>query len=152
MRQFIANLWPIKIWMGVVPLSVPLAVCWRTSPLIWLFDDWLNPMMFAGVMVLSWAVGWYGAVIAGWPILAPLYHSQGLANGAPYQIGDYVLILTRKHGGRVARVYAIWKERDQVRVDLGEDAKEKCEDVFSYYEILRESNPPDQDAPPTAAL
>lgn len=62
---------------------------------------------------------------------------RGLRNGAPYRVGDYVRILARRQRGRVARVYDVWAERDQVRVELGQEASERVEDVFSHFGVCR---------------
>ncbi len=137
-RQFIADNGPARLWMGVVPLAVPALVCWLVAPLPWLIDHWLNPVLFAGLLLVAWAVGWFAAIIPGWLVLGPLYHDQGLRNGAPYRVGEYARVLTRRRCcGQVARVYEVWAERCQVRLDLGEAARERVEDVFSYFEVCR---------------
>ena len=61
-------------------------------------------------------------------------------NGAPFHNGDMVHILVGKHRGKIARVYEIWEERKEVRVDIGEQAKKDVEDVYSYTEVCRESS------------
>ncbi len=83
MRCLIANDWPVWLWMRLVPLSVPIAVCWQTDPLPWLFDCWYHAVLFAGILVLAWTLGWYSAALVGVPILGTVYYSQGLSNGAP---------------------------------------------------------------------
>jgi hypothetical protein len=72
-------------------------------------------------------------------ILGPIYYEQGLRNGAPYHPGDSVRILVGRHAGQVATVYQIWPERGQVRVDLGEEARERTSDVFGYVAVMRAS-------------
>jgi hypothetical protein len=138
MQRFIADNWPGRLWMALVPLAVPAAVWWLVRPLPWLLDDWLNPVLFAGLLVLAWGVGWFAAIIPGWFLLGPLYYSWGLSNGAPYRVGDTVKVLARRQRGRVARVYEVWAERLQVRLDFGEAAREQVEDVFAYFEVRRE--------------
>ena len=61
-------------------------------------------------------------------------------NGAPFHDGDMVHILAGKHRGKIVRVYKIWEERKEVRVDIGEQAKKDVEDVYSYTEVCRESS------------
>ena len=150
MQRFIADNWPARLWMGVVPFAVPAAVCWFVDPLPWLLNHWLNAVLFAGLLVLAWGVGWFAVIIPGWLLLGPLYYSQGLRNGAPYRVGDYVRVVARRQRGQVARVYEVWAERNQVRLELGEVARERVEDVFSYLEVCRESNP-NKSLQPTAA-
>jgi hypothetical protein len=135
-QWFIADNWPARLWMGVV--TVPALVCWSAHPLPWVLSHWLNAALFAGLLVLAWAVGWFAALIPAWFLLGPLYYGQGLDNGAPYQVGDYIRVLSRRYRGRVVRVYELWAERQQVRVELGEAARERVEDMFSYFEVCRE--------------
>lgn len=137
MQQFIADNWPARLWMGVVPLAVPALVCWFVAPLNWLLDHWLNVALFAGLLLLAWAVGWFAAIIPGWLVLGPLYHDQGLCNGAPYRVGEDVRVLARRRSGQVAQVSEVWAERCQVRLDLGQVARQRVEDVFSYFEVCR---------------
>jgi transcription antitermination factor NusG len=59
-------------------------------------------------------------------------------NGGPFHKGDTVRILVGPHEGRVSRVYEEWKERNQVKVDLGAELSRKVEDVFSFIELKRE--------------
>lgn len=67
-----------------------------------------------------------------------LWNIRARVNGAPFQRGDCVQILTGLHRGRVARVYEVWGERNQVRVELGEQEKSETKDVFPHLEVFRE--------------
>lgn len=142
MQRLIADNWPGRLWMLLIPLAVPAAVCWYVGPWPWLVSHWFNTVLFAGILVLAWVVGLFAAIIPGWLLLGPLYYSQGLDNGAPYVVGDSVRVLARRQRGRVTRVYAVWAERNQVRLELGEIAMERVGDVFSYVEVCREPHPP----------
>jgi hypothetical protein len=147
-QRFFADNWPLRLWMGIVPFAVPATVCWYVAPLPWLLSHWLNPVVFAGVLLLAWGVGCVAAIIPGLLLLGPLYYIQGLRNGAPYRVGDHVRVLACRHRGRVVRVYDLWKERNQVRVELGDEERERVTDVFSYFEVCRQPNPPNQGAAP----
>jgi hypothetical protein len=48
-----------------------------------------------------------------------------------------VIILIGENRNKVVEIYDIWQERLQVRVNLGEERKEKCQDVFFDYQVLR---------------
>lgn len=84
----------------------------------------------------SLTLGWFTALLVGWVVLGPLYHERALKNGAPFEVGARVHILTGPYQGRVACVYAAWQQ-GEVRVECGEEAKRKFQDVFSPVEILR---------------
>lgn len=136
-QYFVAENGPARVWgltCSLAGLVVAIALCqprWASladpSTLAWL----------AGAAALGCAIGGYGGLLVGWPILGPLYYDQCLRNGAPYRTGDRVQILSRPHRGRVVTIYEIWDERNQVRVDLGPEAKKRVTDVFAYVEVCR---------------
>lgn len=88
-----------------------------------------------GTIVMGAACG----VVSTWVFLRALWHILARINGAPFRNGDVVQIRVGEHRGRVATVYEEWKQRGEVRVDLGERAKKDLKDVFSYVELCRES-------------
>jgi hypothetical protein len=141
-QRLIAGDWPARLWFGVVPLVVPAGLYWYIGPLPWVLSHWLNAVLFTGLLTLAWCLGWFAAVIPGWLLLGPLYHFQGLRNGAPYRVGENVRVLVGRQRGRVAPVYEVCAERDRVRVDLGREARERAEDVFSYSEVCRTPDTP----------
>jgi len=149
-QWFFAHNWPARLWLAVAPFAVPAAVCWLVRPLPWLLDHWLNAVAFAGTLVLAWLVGWFAANLLGWFVLAPLYYDQALRNGAPFRVGDSVRLLAGPHAGRVVWVYEVWGERGQVRVELGEQARDRVEDVYSDVEVCREAAAPGPARQPAA--
>jgi hypothetical protein len=138
-QRFFAQNWPVRLWMGIVPFTMPAVVCWLVRPVPWLLAHWLNIPMFAGILILAWVLGWYVAILVGWFVLGPLYYGQALRNGAPFRVGESVRLLTGPHAGRVVRVYEIWAERNEIRVDLGEQARDRVEDVYAYVQVCREA-------------
>jgi hypothetical protein len=72
-------------------------------------------------------------------VLYGLWHLRAKINGAPFRKGDVVQILVGQYRGQVACIYEEWRDRKQVRVDLGEQAGKDVEDVFSYIEVCRQS-------------
>jgi hypothetical protein len=79
-------------------------------------------------------IGLILGVIFIWGFLS---HIAALFQGWPFKVGEEVVILTGKHKNTVAQIYEIWKERGQVRVDLGEELKESVKDVFGAVEVCR---------------
>jgi hypothetical protein len=61
-------------------------------------------------------------------------------NGGPFRLGDVVRVLVGRHRDRVGHIYTMWTERNQARVDLGEEARKDTTDVFGYDEICRETD------------
>jgi hypothetical protein len=151
-QRLIADSWPARLWMGVVPFAAPAAVLWITNLWAWLQSHGLNMLPLIALLFLAWVVGWFGAIIPGWLLLGPMYHAQGLSNGAPYRVGDLVRVPARRHRNRVARVYEVWAERDQVRLELDDNQRERVKDVFSYFEVCRQPNSPKNALRPTGHL
>ena len=79
-----------------------------------------------------------------WPFAGRLV---GRFNGAPFEGGDVVCILVGPNRDRTVRVYAVWSERGQVRVELGESEKAAITDVFGYWEICRTAPREDEREP-----
>lgn len=66
-------------------------------------------------------------------------------NGAPHEAGERVTVLSGPHAGKVSTIYEIAKGQGGQpvpRVDLGEEARHKCQDVFEEYSLLRMSSRP----------
>lgn len=125
--------------MGAVPFSLPIAVCLHVKPVAWILDHWMNAIGFVLILILSWGVGWFLATLAGWFVIGPLYYEQACRNGAPFHVGDSVRLLIGPHAGRMVNVCQVWDGRGAVRVELGEQAREQLDDVYSELEVCRES-------------
>jgi hypothetical protein len=70
-----------------------------------------------------------------WPFI---FQIGSKVNGAPFQKGELVHILNGRYRDKVGHIYEIWKERNSVLVDLGEETKKDGPHEFSYNEICRE--------------
>ena len=103
------------------PLGIPIAV-----------DKMMVEMVIA--IVSAPALGWMVACIVLVPIFVPI---AVRIQGGPFKAGDDVWILSGKHKNVRTRVYEVWHERGEVRVDLGSQAKESCDDVFDDYAVCR---------------
>jgi hypothetical protein len=68
-------------------------------------------------------------------------------NGYFLRKDDWVRILVGPYRGRVFRVYEVWAQRGQVRVEIDEQSRKEVTDVFSEAEICRAKNP-EPAAPP----
>ena len=84
--------------------------------------------------VAAGGAAFVASVFVLWPFAGRLV---GRFNGAPFEVGQVVCILVGPNRDRTARVYDVWSERGQVRVELGETEKATCKDVFGYWEICR---------------
>jgi len=87
------------------------------------------------VVTVAAALGWMFGFLALAFIGPAIYHFVLWINCRPYQAGDCVQVLAGPHRGRVARIYEIWEERGQYRVELGEQAARDIEDVVSFLDI-----------------
>jgi hypothetical protein len=126
------------------PLKIALAagvagmMAWTARTLLSAYrPTFLGTVWFVFMMIVAGVLGFLVAVVAAAILLPPLYRLRGVKNGAPYAVGDEVLILAGPHRGQVARVYQVWSEWQGVRVELGDQERDQVTDVFSYVEVCR---------------
>lgn len=111
---------------------------------------WTGSILFPTLTVSLWSVGQFvilvamaaclGVMLAAFPggmLLGFVLRWVECKNGAPFHKGDEVIILSKRFPGRVARVYEVWADRHEVRLELGEDERQKVTDVFSYTDVCR---------------
>ncbi|QDV72063.1 hypothetical protein [Botrimarina mediterranea] len=116
-------------------------------------------------VILFWGMHKEGIVLAGapvflWVILAaapaslagfvagafflwmPIGNLAAWLQGWPFNDGEEVVVLSGKYKGTVAQVYEsdVWKERGQVRLALGEEAKKSFTDIFCAVQVTRTSS------------
>jgi len=127
---------------GVFLVSVFSVVC---SPLWENSSDSVSRAEFVLAVVAAYPLGALLASLFLGPFLYPLVQRCA---GAPFSVGDQVLILQGRRKGKIAEVYEVWSERRQVRLRLSDDERETVSDVFSDHQILRKRKP-NQSALPT---
>jgi hypothetical protein len=104
-----------------------------------------------GALLLDWSLaGWIllaalplagiGYVIGICFIWMILGHIAARLQGWPFFEGEEVVILVGRHKGRVARIYEVWEPRGQVRLELGDAAKESVTDVYCAVAVTRANN------------
>jgi hypothetical protein len=133
-HYFFAQGW--LLFVGPVAMALLLGA---GAGRIW-WDGAPMPRVTAGavVTVLCAAVGGlYASLLITIPMFVPLYEWRAKVNGAPFRIGDTVRVLRGRYRDQIGTVYAVWRERGQLRVDLGKPAKDRLEDVFWQTEVLR---------------
>ncbi len=123
-RQLLAHdwVWSIALWTAIlaIGLTVGMNIYTKTNNLV--------------IAALCAATG--GFVYSYIPLFILMRFIMKL-NGAPFHIGDRVQILTGSHRGKIESVYEIWKDHKEVRLDLGQQAKNEVKDVFSFLQIRR---------------
>ena len=82
-------------------------------------------------------IGAFAGVSISYFALRGFYYVITRMNGAPFRKGDVVQILVGEYQGHIAGVYEEWRDRKQVRVDLGDQAAKDVKDVFSLNELCR---------------
>lgn len=139
MQYFFAQEWPGRIWNMAIPLIVAIGTVRATGFSFDLLTDWHSALWSVGIFILGLLLGYFVAILIGWPILGPIYYDRELKNGGPFKVGDSVQILAGPHKGRIARVYSTW-QGNSVRVELGEEAKKRFEDIFQPTQLLKEED------------
>ena len=114
---------------GLAPTLEPLSEAWNLLRLlVWIVTSLVLGVLSSLVICLMVRL-----------MLEPIVHIRERINGAPFREGDSVRILSKPHRDRVVRVYASW-EGSSVRVDLGQDERDKRKDIFYPWELLRVSD------------
>ncbi len=103
---------------------------------ITLLDDWYNLLHFIFIILITLLIGIFFSILIGWFVLGPLYYNRCLKNGGPFHEGDIVQIIAGRYRDRILRVYSSW-QGDSVRVMLGQNEKDKFQDIFSPTELIR---------------
>jgi hypothetical protein len=145
--------WPL---VGRVAELGSLGITMKPSPIQYFFGHGLKVSMCVGAMVVAVLVGWSCGAFSIWAAIAvlvalplgcilgslflgPFVFAVGSKiNGSPFHEGDLVHILVGPYRDRVGHIYEMWPSRNQVRVEIGEQAEKDVTDVFSYNEICRE--------------
>ncbi len=101
-----------------------------------MFAGWLVLAEFLGVLVAGAVVGVLVAGILAPLLIRPIYEIAARLNGSPFVPGDVVEVLAGHYAGRVGRVYSTW-QGTSVRVELGELAGAKYQDIFGQHQLRR---------------
>lgn len=93
------------------------------------------------VLLLVWIIfaiplGFLIAIPVGAIVLPPIYSLFLWSNGGELKEGELVKVLVGPHKGEIARVYSVG-QRSDVRVELGEEARENFTDYFEQFELIR---------------
>jgi hypothetical protein len=93
-----------------------------------------------GILAIAAAYG-LGALL-GVLILGRVFYPlvRWLA-GAPFAVGDKVMILRGARIRKIAEIYEVWDERGQVRLRLSDEERKAVADVFACYEVMRVMEP-----------
>ena len=108
LQYFFAGNWPVIIWMVSFTILCPLAVGFGYWPIVDLYGDWNHWLVFLGVVLLAFPLGYFGAILVGWFVIGPLFYDRSVKNGEPFHEGDLVHILVGSHRDHVARVEKAW--------------------------------------------
>ncbi len=101
---FFADDWLQKTWIGSF---VTFAMAYSTIHFLPTFHTLgfsIYSIVLAVVILIAGAIGFLASLILGCMILPRIYFERELMNGAPFQKGDLVVILQKKHRGRLAWV------------------------------------------------
>ena len=138
LQYFFARDWPLKAYLWGAALAGLWVAINAAHPSAEMFRDWQFDLAFGILIIVAPVLAYFLALLFGVLFVPPIYQLLGKLNGAPFQVGDQVRILVGPHRDRVVPIYAVWKDRLQVRVELDEQAKKDVTDVFSHTQVCRE--------------
>lgn len=126
----------IRVWLLTLPCLAVVFTLREIDPTLSGFTTSSGAFWTVVSGLLAFVAGFFLAVIVGWPLFGPFLMWCSEANGAPFAVGDRVMILTGPFADRMSTIYSTW-QHDTLRVDLGEEAKARFEDIFGAYQLLR---------------
>lgn len=94
------------------------------------FSDLSGFLFFPSVYILGMFLGF----IFVWPWIR-LFALKN--NGYPFKNGDFVKVLCGKFKNKEGYIYEILIDRKQIRVDFGDDVKNKFEDIYQEHQIKK---------------
>ncbi len=142
-NRMLAHPMQVSWILGTISLWIIVTLLFFNSGVFHSFaiDRSMIPLVllsYAATSGLGFFVGMFGVY---WLVIAIARR----ANGAPHHTGDSVMILSGQYSGMVTTIYEISKGQGGEpvqRVELGEEAKMKYEDIFPEYALLRMSVKP----------
>lgn len=134
-RLFVDNR-PLYLLMAT---GAAVSVAWFAMQLWPLFEKspW-NLLWCVMLLPVAAALGAMLGALSGCFILPPILDFIERRNGKPFHVGDEVVILSKRHRGRVVRIYEVWPERHLVRVELDEPSRKSVTDAFGFTDICRQ--------------
>ena len=135
-QRILASSWPITLSGCAVVAVVIYGAVSISGPIQYAFSSVWSVCCWLTIIALSFFLGYYVAIPALWILWGPVLMDQGERNGGPFHPGDQVQILCGPHRDTVTHVYA-GAQYERVHVELGEEAKESCADIFAAHELLR---------------
>jgi hypothetical protein len=131
-HYFIAHTSTFSMIVGVIAaISILLLALYGEGALVADYGVWL------WILLATIPAGLIGLVLGVIFIWGSLSHVAARIQGWPFKVGEEVVILLGKHKNSVTRIYEIWDERGQVRVDLGKELKESINDVYCAVAVCR---------------
>jgi|HubBroStandDraft_1064217.scaffolds.fasta_scaffold143352_3 hypothetical protein len=126
---------PLYFIAATGALATCIWSCWLLYPLLTM--SYWRVVEFVGLLLLATITGAALSLFPGALLISPLIFLIEHRNGAPFREGDEVIILSKRFRSRITRIYEVWSERHQVRVELGEAERKNVTDVFSYRDVCR---------------
>lgn len=131
-HRLLAYAWEFSIFMGIAgAVGFMLCIFHNEGALIW---DWSIVGLILLTTVPTAGIGYFMGALFIWMILGQI---AARIQGSPFSKGDEVIVLSGKYKGRVTRVHAAWEPRNQVLLELGEEARRSVTDVVWVVTITR---------------
>jgi hypothetical protein len=128
-----------KTFWVIAVAGVPLGYLglWTKSPVL----TWTGIVLACPlyVVVLPFCL-WLLLATTTWPFWSPFYLFLARRNGAPYEVGEFVRIVSGPYRGKVGRVSFVPREHEFrlfVSVDIIEDGKKTGSDFVRLLQLRR---------------
>lgn len=128
-----------KVFWAVAVAGVPLGYLgfWMKSPvLIWTGIVLAGPLYAVVLPVCLFSL----LAMMTWPLWSPVYLFLARRKGAPYEVGEFVRIVSGPHRGKIGRVSFVPQQHELrllVSVDIIEDGKKTGSDFARLLQLRR---------------
>lgn len=99
--------------------------------------DWQAALFLVLGLIPATLLGYFVGMFTCWPFIRPICSK---VNGAPFEAGDHVMILSGPMKGSTAEVEEITVSQggwDVVWLDLGPERRKKFSNIFEEYSLLK---------------
>ena len=102
-----------------------------------IISDWRAALFLAVGLIPATLLGYFVGMFTCWPFIRPIC---ARFNGAPFKVGDHVMILSGPLKGGAAKVEDITGSQggwDVVWLDLGPERRKNFSKIFEEYSLLK---------------
>jgi hypothetical protein len=137
-NQVCAHPMAVSWVLGACALDAVILILFsREVGLVSLLSDFQAASFAVLGLIPATLLGYFVGMFTCWPFIRPICSR---VNGAPFKVGDHVLILSGAEKRQTAEVYEITVGQggwNLVRLEFGDERRKTFRDIFEEYSLFR---------------